>query len=155
MPPSLPPSLPPCLSLATATTAMSHTLCSTRPPSLRVMPAVHPICPALGPSTPASASSSLLTSTANLTIHCAVCTTLERRQKPQKVQKHALILVLCCVRRRPCAPRSSTRGRCDPQPCCPGSLPASPELPSSSFEKLYSCNPCHATHAARMDAHHE
>lgn len=48
--------------------ALSHTLCPTRPPYLlRVMPAVHPICPALGPQHASPASSSLLISTAKCT----------------------------------------------------------------------------------------
>lgn len=60
--------MPPCLPLPPIPAALSHTLCPTRPPYLlRVMPAVHPICPVLGPQHASPASSSLLISTAKCT----------------------------------------------------------------------------------------
>lgn len=91
--------------------------CAIRPPSPRVMPAIHPICPAPGPAHARPASSSLAQHGQTVRL-VALC----RARRPPEVKRAetrpgALVdLFTAASAPRPCCPRSPTRGRCDPQP---------------------------------------
>lgn len=116
-----------------------RSVCATRPPSPRVMPAIHPICPAPGPAHASPASSSLAQHGQPVRL-VALC----RARRPPEVRRAetrpgSRRPVQCCVRSSALLSQiANTRPLRSPA-CSSSSLPASrnwhrrPVRPSRSF----------------------
>ena len=121
--------------------ALSHTLCPTRPPYLlRVMPAVHPICPVLGPSAPVR----LLLPFSSARPNVRLVAMYRARRLPETAETRSRSCSVLCPVVGPGLPDRQHEAAVIPSPAVLASLPASRKIAMRPSRR---CNPYHATHA--------